>query len=115
MKLVAESLNELYHFERKGNPLEKMGIGREEYLKEISNSIKWDWDINRNYNEKVLDIIKYKGYLIKISEIFPTDGYKIHLGFMSVSNTGQTYFEKPTIFDNSEESLFSEQIFIDEI
>lgn len=38
MKLIPESLNELYNFEKGGTPLDKLQIGRRQTLKKESNS-----------------------------------------------------------------------------
>ena len=95
--------NEAQQFTRKGDPIHKMGIGREVRLNQLNKEIGWDWDVKKYpdfVEEQVMDIFPYKSspdekkpYFIKVSRIWfiTFNPNEVQKKYMITSNVGESY------------------------
>ena len=70
MKLVSESLNELYNFEKKDNPLDSLGIGKKALIEKWLNEMGVkDYTINNDFTINVDGDVDLKNkHLIKFPD-----------------------------------------------
>lgn len=110
--------NEAQNFTRKGDPLNKMGIGREVRLKQLNSEIKWDWDAKRYKDavqEEVLDIVPHGKYFVKLSRMWYIDGSDVSKKYFVTSNVEQDYPQNgPNLHDSPDGLIDGEKKWMDE-
>ena len=110
-KLVPESLNEVYDFTREGTPLEKMGIGSEAQLQKLDKENDWGFELSHAFNNKVVNIIEHDGILIKITQVWGSDGKRY---YMALDNSGEPYMSQPPFFTSPELAIEYQKKAIDQ-
>lgn len=112
------NMNEAQNFTRKGEPLAKMGIGREVRLKQLNSEIKWDWDAKRfrdAVQEEVLDIVPHGKYFVKLSRMWYINGGEVTKKYFITSNVEQDYPQDgPALHDTPEGLIEGEKKWMDE-
>ena len=110
--------NEAQNFTRKGEPLTKMGIGREVRLKQLNSEIKWDWDARKYKDavqEEVLDIVPHGKYFVKLSRMWYINGGDVTKKYFVTSNVEQDYpSDGPALHDSAEGLIEGEKKWMDE-
>ena len=88
-----------------------MGIGHEAQLQKMDKENDWGFELSHAFHSKIWDIVKYKGYLIKIMEIWGSDEI---LSYMALTNSGEPYATTPALHPSPEQALEPEKKFIDQ-
>lgn len=108
MKRVKEHLYE--KFEDQSDPIKDMEIGHDAQMKKLNATIKWDWypaDYHFPCDEKIIDIVEYRDFHIKVSRI--TREYSnedIEEFYIGIPDTGEPYIDNgPYKWESPEEAL----------
>ena len=105
------NMKESQNFERGLDPKESMTIGREARIKKLDQETDWGFEISHAFQVRIWDIIKYEGFLIKISQLMGSDGIAY---YMALNDTGEPYNNTPPMYDTPEEALDWEKKYIDQ-
>lgn len=108
--MKAKFIYEALGFTEDSDPLKDMEIGHDAQMAKLNKSINWDW-YPENYDypchEKIIDIIEYRDFHIKVSHIMPSYNKKWAEDnfYIPITDIGEPYFEGPYKFKTEEKAL----------
>jgi hypothetical protein len=113
----AKFIYETLGFTEDSDPIADMEIGHDAQMEKLDKQFKWDWssyDYQFPVKEKIIDIVEYRGFNIKILEINALgvlrdqQGMIVKTFYIAVPDTGEPYHgDGPYKWNTPEDALKS--------